>query len=154
MRTRPILLSKTCPYCGARSQAEAKMPIPANLPVVEFNLDDLGALIRKQSLSQLLALVELLPYKTFACVKCAAEYRLESRSARELVGAMLTSLRPVLAPVPAPKARKTTARPAFSPARAAPDRSPTPAPAAEPASADWESESLDDLFDYTIDEKL
>lgn len=145
MRTRPILLSKTCPQCGARSRAEAQMPSPANAPALEFNLDDLAGLVRKQSLSQLLALVELLPYKTFACDKCGAEFRLESHSTKDLVGAMLSSLQPVqpkkaanAAPRPRPLAR--------APARTAP--APTPAPG-----KDWEAESLDGLFDYPVDKK-
>lgn len=143
MRTRPIVLSKTCPYCGARSKAEAKLPVPANMPAVEFNLDNLGALIQKQSLSLLLALVELLPYKTFACRKCGHEFRLESRTARELVGAMLGSMQPAPAikpPAPAPRARL--------PAR-------KPAKPASPAGhgKDWEAESLDAMLDYPVDHK-
>lgn len=146
MHTRPIILSKTCPFCGARSKAEAKIPVPANLPAAEINLDDLGALVEKQSLSQLLALVELLPYKTFSCVKCGSEFRLESRSARDLVGAMLGSMQP------APPRKAPSAAPHRKPA----DR-PPPAPA-RPASAtppgnDWEAESLDALFDNPIEKK-
>ncbi|MFZ5484920.1 MAG: hypothetical protein ACOZB0_11885 [Pseudomonadota bacterium] len=157
MRTRPILLSKICPRCGARARAEAKMPIPANLPTVEFDLDDLGELVRKQSLSHLLALVELLPYKTFACRKCGAEFRLESRSAKELVGALLTSMQPVLPkakPEPAASLTKPAALPRERAKRPppAPPRAPAPVPAPPPAQ-DWEAESLDALFDYSVDKK-
>ena len=168
MRTRSIILSKTCPYCGARSKSEARMPVPANLPAVEFNLDDLGALVRKQSLSQLLALVELLPYKTFACVKCGSEFRLESHSAKDLVGAMLSSLQPVLPQTPVVRAPPRVAprplappQPAFEPKVPPPPQAPVPrqraAPPAPQAPAqsddDWEAESLDNLFDYSVDPK-
>lgn len=145
MRTRPIVLSKTCPYCGARSKAEAQMPVPAQAPKVEYNLDDLGALVQKQSLSELLALVELLPYKTFACTKCGAEFRLESNSAKDLVGAMLTSMQPVKPNSPAARPRPKAAPRPPEPAK--------PEPAA-PAGQDWgEAESLDALFDYSTDKK-
>ncbi|MFA5083452.1 MAG: hypothetical protein WC474_12955 [Hydrogenophilaceae bacterium] len=146
MHTRPIILSKTCPYCGARSKAEAKIPAPANLPAAEINLDDLGALVEKQSLSQLLALVELLPYKTFACVKCGSEFRLESRSARDLVGAMLGSMQPApprKAPAAAPRSR-TSAKPLPPPAQ--------PSAGAAPGN-DWEAESLDALLDNPVAKK-
>jgi len=144
MRTRPIILSKTCPVCGARSKAEARLPLPVNMPTLEFNLDDLGALVAKQSLSLLLALVELLPYKTFSCAKCGSEFRLESRSARELVGTMLSSLQPILPKTQPGKARpRGTLRPA--PGQATP---------ASLATQDWEeAESLDSLFDYSTDGK-
>jgi hypothetical protein len=145
MRSRPIVLSKTCPFCGARSKAEAKMPASANMPAVEFNLDDLGTLVQQQSLSQLLALVELLPYKTFSCRKCGSEFRLESRSAKELVGALLGSLQPVLPPKPV---TKPVTKPAF-PGRSAPVDPPAP----PVHHKDWESESLDALFDYSVDKK-
>jgi DNA-directed RNA polymerase subunit RPC12/RpoP len=145
MRTRSILLSKTCPYCGARSRAEAKLPIPANSPAIEMNLDHLAALVEKQSLSMLLALVELLPYKTFACAKCGAEFRLESRSGKELVGAMLGSMQPAL-PHPASAVGAN-----FKPGRPRPAKV---APVAPPEHGkDWESESLDALFDYSTDAK-
>lgn len=147
MQSRPIVLSKTCPYCGARSKAEAKIPVPANLPAAEFNLDDLGALVEKQSLSQLLALVELLPYKTFACVKCGAEFRLESRSARDLVGAMLGSMQP------APPHRAPNVGPNI---KKAPGKRRPAVPAAPPAGEhgkDWEAESLDAMLDYPVDKK-
>lgn len=140
MRTRPILLSKTCPYCGARSVAEAKLPMPANAPGMEFDLDDLAGLVQRQSLSLLLALVELLPYKTFACRKCGNEFRLESRAARDLVGAMLGSMQPAPPRKPPAPARPRSA--ARKPARPA---KPT-APAAQHGQ-DWEAESLDAMVD-------
>jgi hypothetical protein len=143
MRTRPIVLSKTCPFCGARSKAEAQMPSPANAPAVEFNLDNLAALVQKQSLSQLLALVELLPYKTFACVKCGSEFRLESRSTKELVGSMLSCMQPVIPKTPTrPRPRSAPKPPAVSPQTGVPL-----------AGKEWESESLDALFDYSVDKK-
>ena len=151
MPNRPIVLSKTCPYCGARSKAEAKIPVPANLPAAEFNLDDLAGLVQKQSLSQLLALVELLPYKTFTCVKCGAEFRLESRSARDLVGSMLGSMQPApphLAPNVGPNVRPTAGKPL----RTAP--APTPGNGqGNGHGKDWVAESLDAMLDYSADKK-
>ena len=148
MRSRPILLSKTCPYCGARSIAEAKLPTPTNITAsVEYNLDNLGALVEAQSLNALLALVELLPYKTFVCRKCQGEFRLESTSTKELVHAMLTSLQPVI------PARKPT-QPPLPRRRSAPPPKPRTEPVkSPPATGDgWdEPESLDQLFDYSID---
>jgi hypothetical protein len=141
MRSRPIILSKTCPSCGARSKAEAKMPVSANLPGVEFNLDNLGLLVQKLSLSELLALIELLPYKNFVCTKCHAEFRMESRSAKDLAGAMLTSMQPVRAQAPAAaKLRAAPAKPLAPPA--APGK---------PSGKDWDVESLDSLFNYSVD---
>jgi hypothetical protein len=142
MRTRPILLSKTCPYCGGRSVAEAKLPVPANLPMIEYNLDHLDRLVETQSLGLLLALVELLPYKNFSCRKCQGEFRLESASTKELAHAMLASLRPVL-----PEIKPSKKAPAKPVPRTQPE--PSPAPAVE---KEWsEAESLDSLFDYSID---
>jgi predicted RNA-binding Zn-ribbon protein involved in translation (DUF1610 family) len=145
MRPHSTLLSKTCPVCGARAIAEAKLPIPANTPKAEFNLDEIGSLVEKQSLSLLLALVELLPYKTFVCAKCGAEFRLENRSVKDMVHSMLTSMRPIL-----PQARP--GKPA--PRRRAPARTQPKVPAAPSPTQggkDWESESLDALFDYSVD---
>ncbi len=143
MRSRPIILSKTCPACGARSKAEAKMPVSANLPGVEFNLDHLGLLEQKLSLGELLALIELLPYKNFVCTKCHAEFRMESRTAKALAGAMLTSMRPVLAQTPA------AAKPRAAPSK--PSAPPAPTAPGEPGSTEWEVESLDSLFNYLVD---
>lgn len=141
MRTRPTVLSKTCPYCGARSQAEAKLPVPANMPAVEYDLDNLGALVQRQSLSLLLALVELLPYKTFACVKCGSEFRLQSRAAKELVGAMLKSMQP--APVVPGLRARVPSRPAPQPTQAG----------RSGMGKDWEAESLDAMLGYLSDEQ-
>lgn len=152
MRSRASILSKTCPYCGARSKAEAKIPVPSNMPTLEFNLDDLDALVEKQSIGQLLALVELLPYKTFVCVKCASEFRLASRSAKELVGAMLRNLQPIL---PQTQPAKTRAKAPVRTTPKPPPAQPLPvAPQAAPVAApEWEAESLDSLFDYSVDKK-
>jgi hypothetical protein len=146
MRARPTMLRKTCPFCGGPSFAEAKLPVASNLPTVEYNLDDLGALVENQSLSMLLALVELLPYKNFVCRKCHGEFRMESRTGKELVRSMLATMKPVI-----PETRKTRQKPgpAAAPIPAPshkPLEPPTPAPKEE-----WEAESLDALFDYSID---
>jgi hypothetical protein len=146
MRTRPTLLRKTCPLCGGPSYAEAKLPISSSVPVVEYNLDDLGALVEKQSLSLLLALVELLPYKTFVCRKCRGEFRMENQAAKEMARAMLATMKPVI-PEAKPK-RASPARPAARPTSA-----PTMTTAEKPEQkkGDWEAESLDSLFDYSVE---
>jgi hypothetical protein len=145
MRTRPTLLRKTCPICGGPSYAEAKLPIPANMPAVEYNLDDLGALVEKQSLSLLLGLVELLPYKTFTCRKCGGEFKMQSRTTRELVRTMLANMKPV---VPAAKPKRASAtQPKNVPHHV---KAPAAGQTAE-RSGDWEAESLDALFDYKVE---
>jgi len=146
MRTRPTLLRKTCPMCGGPSYTEAKLPISSSVAVVEYNLDDLGALVEKQSLSLLLALVELLPYKTFTCRKCRGEFRMENQAAKDMVRAMLATMKPVI-PEVAPKRAapaRPTPRPALTPAMAAPTKP-------EQKKGDWEVESLDSLFDYSVE---
>lgn len=139
MRHRPIQLGKICPVCGSTAYAEAKLPTPASTPAVKFDLDHPATLVEGQSLSLLLALVELLPYKLFYCARCGAEFKLESPVSRGLVRAMLDSMSPVL-PAGRPAATAPTRpRPAPSATRA------TPAQAA-PASDEWEVESLDTLL--------
>lgn len=145
MRTRPALLRKTCPFCGGGSYAEAKLPVPANLPAVEYNLDELATLVEKESIGLLLALVELLPYKNFTCRKCQREFMLESRSAKELARAMLASMKPVIQNV---EPRPSVARP-VRPTLAPVSTKPALAPATPEQKDDWEAESLDALFDYS-----
>lgn len=148
MRTRSILLSKTCPYCGARSVAEAKLPIPANLPSVEYNLDRLDKLVETQSLGLLLALVELLPYKIFVCRKCSGEFRMESASTKEMAKSMLASMRPIIPEKKPKKAQPPKPRP-----RPLQPKEPAAAPSGPTAKTEWsEPESLDELFDYSVDD--
>jgi len=145
MRTRPALLRKTCPFCGGGSYAQAKLPIPANLPEVEYNLDELATLVEKESIGLLLALVELLPYKNFTCRKCRREFMLESRAAKELALAMLASMKPV---IQSAEPRRSVARP-VKPTIAPPSLPTKPLlkPATPEPKYDWEAESLDALFD-------
>ncbi len=147
MRTRPALLRKACPFCGGGSYAEAKLPVPANLPAVEYNLDELATLVEKESIGLLLALVELLPYKNFICRKCQREFMLESRSAKELARAMLSSMKPVIQNV---EPRPSMARP-VKPTPAPVSTKPAPTPAGPVQKDDWEAESLDALFDYSAE---
>jgi hypothetical protein len=135
------------------------MPASASLAEVELNLDDLDTLVQKQTLGQLLALVELLPYKMFTCDKCGSAFRLESLSAKELVGSMLRSLQPVLPHTPTknkPPPRPLSGGRPLVPPPQTPPPAPSPAsppPPEPPAGKDWESESLDGLFDYPVDRK-
>jgi hypothetical protein len=138
------MLRKTCPYCGGPSYAEAKLPVASNLAAVEYNLDDLGALVENQSLSMLLALVELLPYKTFVCRKCHNEFRMESRTGKELVRSMLANMKPV---IPEVRPGRTKAKPAPPPVTA----KKVSIPEQPVKKEEWEAESLDALFDYSVD---
>jgi hypothetical protein len=140
------MLKKTCPYCGGPSFAEAKLPVSNSLSAVEYNLDDLGALVENQSLSLLLALVELLPYKMFACRKCHNEFRMENQTGKELIRSMLANMKPVI-PIAPPKRSKPRPIPLPS---AIPDRKP-PVLNKPEQKGDWEPESLDSLFDYSTD---
>jgi hypothetical protein len=132
------------------------MPASASLAEVDLNLDDLATLVQKQTLGQLLALVELLPYKMFTCDKCGSAFRLESLSAKELVGSILRSLQPVLPHTPTknkpPPREPSVGRPRVPPPQILPP-APSPPPPEPPAGKDWESESLDGLFDYPVDRK-
>lgn len=95
MATRTIQLRKVCPRCGERAHAEGKLPgFPGPRPSV-YDLDDLPRLAARHSLGTLLALVELLPYKHFACPRCGYSFRLENTAAKEMVVNMLAALRPV-----------------------------------------------------------
>lgn len=151
MRTRSSMLRKTCPFCGGPSYAEAKLPVAANLQNVEYNLDDLGGLVENQSLSLLLALVELLPYKTFACRKCKREFQMESRTTRNLVRTMLADMRPVVANAAKPKPKRSTSSHHPKPKPAEPATASATKPAEPGQKEDWEAESLDSLFDYSTD---
>ncbi len=155
MRTSAIELTKICPSCGGLGHSEAKLPMSANRAPPVFNLDDMDGLVSSQGLSLLLALVELLPYKLFTCGRCQTEFKMESQSTKELVQAMLMSMRPVV-PAAKPARRSTTAS---SRARTAASASAEPArkrpqapPAPSAAQAPWEAESLDALFDYHVEE--
>lgn len=147
MRARPIPLSKSCPVCGGRGHAEAKLPVPSSTKLVEFDLDRLAALVEGQSLSLLLALVELLPYKLFSCAKCGTEFKLESHAAKDLVRAMLDSMQPVL-PTAKTAGTRSVRRP---PEPVAPAPANVVAKANPPKQDEWEVESLDTLFDYNIE---
>lgn len=172
-------LFKCCPACGGRARAEAKLPHAHAQRPEQFNLDDLGALVEHQTLSFLLALVELLPYKNFTCRKCGHEFQLQNRAAKDLVHSMLAAMQPVAAAVsPAQKARsRHTVRlplPEAMPVEAAVPRPPQPAAPAqsrpvaktpgvmpppqveETPSSDWEPYHLDgdmdDIFDQFTEE--
>lgn len=131
MRARTVGLVKRCPACGGRAYAEAKLPLNSSLQPLDFNLDDIAGLVERQSLGLLLALIELLPYKNFECTACRYEFRLENRTAKTMVRAMLDGLQPVAPDAPAPRRRST-------PLPVTPDHpdrpaAPTPAPRPRPA---------------------
>jgi len=177
MAAQVSYLYKYCPACGGRARAEAKLPLAHAQRPEEFDLDDLGTLVEKQTIGFLLALVELLPYKIFTCRKCGHEFQLQNRAAKELVHGMLSSMQPVAAaPSPAQAARRRhqvrlpppeampvqapRAKPVRPAPPAAPKRQPAPqvaAPSVQPAHPpDWEpyhlDNDMDDIFDQFREE--
>lgn len=165
MATQLSYLYKCCPACGGRARAEARLPLAHASRPEEFNLDNLGALVEKQTIGFLLALVELLPYKIFTCRKCGHEFQMQNRAAKDLVHSMLAAMQPVAA-APAPDKRRVTVRlptPAVAPVRAeagGADAMPSPppvqrqpaAPHRQPAAADWEPYHLDGDKDPLFDQ--
>lgn len=160
-------LYKCCPACGGRARAEAKLPQAHAQRPEEFNLDDLGALVEQQTLSFLLALVELLPYKIFICRKCSHEFQLQNRAAKELVHSMLVAMQPVAAAIsPAQQARgRPTIRlplPEAMPSQAVVSGAPRPAVEAPRVASpqtkettppsDWEPYHLDGDMDNIFDQ--
>ena len=170
-------LYKYCPACGSRARAEAKLPLAHAQRPEEFDLDDLGGLVEKQTIGFLLALVELLPYKIFTCRKCGHEFQLQNRAAKELVHSMLASMQPVAAapspaqaarrrhqvrlpppeaaPAPVQRARQVRPSPPVQPKRQPVIESPPPA--VEPTHPpDWEpyhlDTDMDDIFDQFREE--
>lgn len=148
MRARSIHLTKTCPVCGGRGAAEAKLAMSAHRKAPEFDLDDMAGLVEAHSLSLLLALVELLPYKQFACGRCDAEFKLESNATKPLVQAMLVSMQPV---VPSGKPANAVGRSSAKAGVSTPAAQPRPEgePGGRPRQKEWEeAESLDRLLDH------
>ncbi|MCS6786275.1 MAG: hypothetical protein NZ524_04450 [Thiobacillaceae bacterium] len=102
MPIRTIRLHKVCPRCGGRAQAEGKLlGGPGPWPPV-YDLDDLPNLAQRLSLSSLLALIELVPYKQFDCLHCGHVFRLENGAAKDMALGMLAALRPVASTAPLP----------------------------------------------------
>jgi hypothetical protein len=111
LRTQEVLLTRRCPICAGRSEAVGKLPLSQGIRTVELNLDEPARLVKELSLHLLLSLVELLPYKQFACRRCGHEFRLASQSTRAMMYDVLVSMQPV-APALAPKPSET---PMFAP---------------------------------------
>ena len=173
MRPQHVLLSRRCPVCGGRSRAEGKIPLSQGMRTMELNLDEPAHLVETLSLHLLLALVELLPYKQFACQRCGHEFRMASQTSRELLYSMLTSMQPVAAPPP-PSAQPINVVPAIPKRRSAPvvmtlpdsaavqpaaPAKPKPRPSAalpkpakpQPGSPDWTPYHLDSDMDALFD---
>lgn len=134
-RNRQAVLIKRCPHCGGNAKAEARLHLSAHNQPAIFDLDRPLELSARLSLGQLLALVEVVPYKHFICTACNHDFRLSSQTGKDMALAMLTALQPVSR---AP-AKQTTTR-----------HKPTQAPAAKtekkpapPSAPEWEPESLD-----------
>lgn len=130
------ILRKTCPICGRAAQAEAQLPISAGLSPPEIDLDRPSLLGEKLGMGQLLALVEVIPYKQFHCAGCGHDFKLASQIAKGLVLDMVSSMQPV---APPPKKGAAKAKPK------APHKPPTPAaqPRSSPSDGDWETEAID-----------
>jgi hypothetical protein len=155
--------------------AEGKMPLSQGMRAMELNLDEPARLVETLSLHLLLALVELIPYKQFACTRCGHEFRMASQTSREMLYALLTSMQPVVAPPPpstlpvnaappsAPK-RATRAPPKTMPAALTPQalapakgkQRPAPTPAkttrGKPEAPDWTPYHLDSDMDALFDQ--
>jgi hypothetical protein len=170
-------LYKYCPACGGRARAEAKLPLAHAQRPEEYNLDDLGTLVERQTIGFLLALVELLPYKVFTCRKCGHEFQLQNRAAKDLVYSMLAAMQPVAAALspaqaarrrqtvrlpppgamPAPVTRAKPVRPAASTRPKRPPAPQVPVPPVQPTHPpDWEpyhlDNDMDDIFDQFTEE--
>lgn len=169
-RTQHVRLARRCPVCGGRSHADAKLPLSQGIRTLELNLDEPAHLVETLSLHLLLALVELLPYKQFACQRCGHEFKLTNQTTRSMVYSLLTSMEPVAAakppPLPSDKAKPATkARPASEPAlgepvapapRPRPKTAPKPtgpaAPAPKRGGPDWTPYHLDQGMDALFDQ--
>ncbi len=143
-RQRCALLRKSCPACGGTAAAEAKLPLSAGSRPAELDLDDPAGLAARLGLGELLALVELVPYKRFECRACGHGFRLANQTAKDMALAMLGALQPV-ARGPVVHARSAVPRPPSTEAlrrhREPPRTASRPKPPPEPA--EWEPESLD-----------
>jgi hypothetical protein len=174
MRAQSVLISRRCPACGGRGEAEGKMPLSQGMRTMELNLDEPARLVEMLSMHLLLALVELIPYKQFTCQRCGHEFKLASQTSRDMLYAMLVSMQPIEAPVPvakapvnargpntrAPATAKTKSMPAAlthqalappkSKARAAPPARKQPVEQVPPP--DWKPYHLDSDMDALFDQ--
>lgn len=114
------ILRKACPACGAESVAEARLPISAGVRPVELNIDQPGVIGEQLGVGQMLALIEVIPYKLFRCRNCKHEFKLASQVAKSLLIGLLGSMQPVAHTVKKPSTKtdkKAPAKPGRSPRR-------------------------------------
>lgn len=135
-RQRQAVLLKRCPQCGGHAEAEAKLNLGGQIAPCVLDLDRPLELADRLGLSQLLALVEVIPYKQFVCTACGHGFKLANRTGKDMVLSMLASMQPVYPPG---TEKKTTAakRPAAASANVAGTA------ARDTPHDDWEPESLD-----------
>lgn len=128
------ILRKSCPACGAEATAEARLPISAGLRPAEIDLDQPAMIGEQLGTGQMLALIEVIPYKQFRCRNCGHEFKLASQVAKSLLVGLLGSMQPI-APAPKKPAAKAVAKKApAKPARSAPSK---------PVDDGWEPLSID-----------
>ncbi len=130
------VLRRVCPACGGPATAEARLPISAGVRPPEIDINQPDKVGAQLSVGQLLALVEVIPYKQFRCQKCAYEFKLASQVAKSLLIGLLGSMQPV---APAPK--KTPAKPKPA-AKKTPGKTSKANPS-KPADDGWEPLSID-----------
>ena len=112
------ILRKACPACGAEALAEARLPISAGVRPAELDIDQPGVIGEQLGVGQMLALIEVIPYKLFRCRNCKHEFKLASQVAKSLLIGLLGSMQPVAHTVKKSSAKadkKTSPKPARGP---------------------------------------
>ncbi len=130
------ILRKVCPTCGAEASAEARLPISAGVRPAEIDIDQPAMVGEQLGVGQMLALIEVIPYKLFRCRNCGHEFKLASQVAKSLLVGLLGSMQPVApAPKKAPAKTKPAAKkPPSRPAKTTPNK---------PTDDGWEPLSID-----------
>lgn len=128
------ILRKACPACGAEATAEARLPISAGIRPAEIDIDQPAMVGEQLGVGQMLALIEVIPYKLFRCRNCKHEFKLASQVAKSLLVGLLGSMQPV-----AP----TTSKPAGKPSQKRPSAKPPKPRSNQPSDDGWEPLSID-----------
>lgn len=131
------ILHKACPACGAEATAEARLPISAGIRPAEIDLDQPGMVGEQLGVGQMLALIEVIPYKLFRCRNCKHEFKLASQVAKSLLIGLLGSMQPV-----APAPNKPAGKPKHSQKKAPPKPVKTTS-TGKPSDDGWEPLSID-----------
>lgn len=130
------ILRKACPACGAEARAEARLPISAGMRPAEIDIDQPAMVGEQLGVGQMLALIEVIPYKLFRCRNCRHEFKLASQVAKSLLIGLLGSMQPV---APAPKQNASKTKPATKKASSKPAKTGP----GQPSDDGWEPLSID-----------